>query len=1025
MRHTLAFAVLLCALLASSCRTFPVPTPTPKGSPRSSPASKPLGIETPGFLPIAREEAPLGLTSADGTGQKLISLKAQAVLEGPLAFTQLHLVFENPENRVVEGRFEITMPDGAAISRFAMKVDEQWQEAEVVERKDAQRVYEDFLHRKQDPALLEKEAGNEFHARIFPIPAGGSKEILISYSQELQSSSTPYMLPLAGLPKMEELRIEVSSEGKTLTSVTEKDYQPHGDYAVPQNGEVAGLAGGELVVARVRPAVSSMAGPPEDLLVLFDTSASRALGFTDQAEQLSDLVKELSSVKKLTVAAFDQSVEKLYEGEPAGFSPDILIGHKALGATDLQAALAWAAKSRGYSRLLLVSDGITTAGQEKLGEALQGSELQRIDVLLVGGIRDKERMASVVSDSLPQEGTLLDGDLSPRELARKLSLGVNSGIDVAVEGAKWVWPTSLDGVQPGDERLVYAAVAKPGKELSVSLAGAKAVRIPLQAAQAGPLLTRASAVARIARLESLLAEAVEPKSKAKLAEEIVEISSQHRVLSDLTAMLVLESEYDYQRFGIDRKALSNILEVGPKGLALTARTALPKKIQRPEPPTADDGPVRPAPRTQREVQTRQPKSLASSTPSADYLHEVESADYQIAQSSVRTYDNRDSLVGTVGGASSEGGGPAYTSVRGLIERDAAEEIDSGAEFSAYIRVDNEGLAQMSRREAPADNSGVLYEPGSGGKSSGIAPLEGKMAEIDTLLKAGKSEQALKLAWAWRTEEPGNVLPLLALGDCLQANKEPAMAARVYGSIIDLFPARADLRRFAGARLQGLQQGLPLAVDSFRKAVKQRPDHVSSHRFLAFGLARQERFPEAFQALEEGLSQNYPGNRFAGWQRVLGEDLRVIGAAWAARAPEAKAAIEKRLSKVGVSPADKPSLRFVLTWETDANDVDFHIEDAKGGHAYYGSRQLGSGGELFADVTTGYGPECFAIEGAPSAFPYKLRIHYYARGPMGYGMGQLEIMQHDGKGRLRFEERSYVVMNDGAFVELGAVEGPLK
>ena len=51
--------------------------------------------------------------------------------------------------------------------------------------------------------------------------------------------------------------------------------------------------------------------------------------------------------------------------------------------------------------------------------------------------------------------------------------------------------------------------------------------------------------------------------------------------------------------------------------------------------------------------------------------------------------------------------------------------------------------------------------------------------------------------------------------------------------------------------------------------------------------------------------------------------------------------------------DEPSVRFVLNWETDANDVDFHIYDGKGGHAYFSTRKLPSGGELYADVTTGY------------------------------------------------------------------------
>lgn len=1049
MRKPLVFSIWIFVFLLTSCQKSPLPNPSPgfSSTPQAatSPALDPRAVETPGFVPIAREEAPLSLTTADGTGLKLVSVKAQAVLDGPLAFTQLHLVFDNPEDRVVEGRFEITMPDGAAISRFAMKIGDRWQEAEVVERQAAQRAYEDFLHRKQDPALLEKEAGNEFHARIFPIPAKGRKDILISYSQELESSTTPYVLPLAGLPKMDDLSIEVSSGGKPLPAVTEKDHQPKGDFAVPQDGAVTGLAGGDVVVARVRPAVSSLASRPEDLLVLFDTSASRGLGFTDQVELLADVLKELPSVKKLTVAAFDQNVEMVYEGEPASFSPEVLLKRKALGATDLQAALAWAAATKGHTRLLLVTDGITTAGEEKLGETLRGSSFQRLDVMMVGGIRDKDRMEVLVGEALAQEGAVLDSDLSPRELARKLGLSVNSGIDVSVKGARWVWPTTLDGVQPGDERLVYAEIPKPGKDVAISLGGAKAVQVPLQTASAAPLLTRSAAVARIARLESMRAETKDDKAKAKLAQEIVGLSTSQRVLSDLTALLVLETEYDYERFGIDRNALSDILEIGKNGLVLTERPDLPTWADdKPQRPSPDDGIVRQSHQIKREVLSSA-SATPGATPGGDYVHEVESANYLVAQNKTRTvdtptYNEYDTTMGSMGRAAPEarGGRTASFSDNDGVRDGASPEggstggIESGAEFSAYSsRPEDDGrmMAQeRSRSYLPEPSQPTAARrpaPAPGGGASGALPLDGKMAEIDALLKSRKVDKALEMAWAWHQAEPGNVLPLLALGDCLEANGDTATAARVYGSIIDLFPSRADLRRFAGTRLQGLKEGLPLAVDTFTKAVKQRPDHVSSHRFLAFALARQKKFSEAFSALEAGRAQDYPGGRFAGWQRVLGEDLRLLGAAWGAREPAQKKAIAGRLAKFGLAPTDKPSLRFILTWETDANDVDFHIEDSKGGHAFYSSPNLASGGQLFADVTTGYGPECFAIEGTPQAYPYKLQIHYYARGPMGYGMGQLEVLQHDGKGNLLFEERPYVVMKDGAYVDLGTVAGQLK
>ena len=104
-----------------------------------------------------------------------MSLSADAAIDDPLAFTELHLTFRNPENRVREGRFRITLPSGATISRFAMRIGDRWQEGEVVEQQAARVAYEDFLHHKQDPALLEAEAGNEFSARVFPIPAVGDQ----------------------------------------------------------------------------------------------------------------------------------------------------------------------------------------------------------------------------------------------------------------------------------------------------------------------------------------------------------------------------------------------------------------------------------------------------------------------------------------------------------------------------------------------------------------------------------------------------------------------------------------------------------------------------------------------------------------------------------------------------------------------------------------------------------------------------------------------------------------------------------
>jgi hypothetical protein len=299
-----------------------------------------------------------------------------------------------------------------------------------------------------------------------------------------------------------------------------------------------------------------------------------------------------------------------------------------------------------------------------------------------------------------------------------------------------------------------------------------------------------------------------------------------------------------------------------------------------------------------------------------------------------------------------------------------------------------------------------------------------MATVMARLAAGERAEALTLARAWRSEEPGDVLALVALGEAQEAAGQGAEAARAYGSIVDLFPGRADLRRFAAGRLERVAAtfapAAALAIDAYRRAVAQRPDHLTGHHQLAMALLRAGRPEEAFVALEAGLQVRYPNGRFAGGLQVLREDLGLAAAAWRRAAPGRGDEIARRLAAAGGIAEDAPSTRFLLTWETDANDVDFHVRDARGGHAYYRQMALPSGGALYADVTTGYGPECFTIRGAPRAAPYDLSIHYYSRGPMGYGMGALRVVRHDGKGGLTFETRPFVVMNDQAFVELGDV-----
>ena len=1004
--------------------------------------------------PEAEPAAPIGLTASDGTGLALVALEADGVLAPPLAFTELHLTFDNPRDQRIEGRFRVVLPPGAALSRFAMKNDGGWQEGEVVERRRAQVVYEDFLHRRQDPALLEQEAGNEFSARVFPIPARGRKEIIVSYSHALARADAPYVLPLLGLPEIGRLDIRVLLGGRPIAGTAasnlggevserrvvelhQQDWTPDRDFEIGQDrangtdaaGNHAGLRHANLAVVRVVAPVQPVPEEIAGLYVLVDSSASRALGYASQVRRLGRLIAGLREGAgpgtPLGIAAFDQEVAPVFEGTAGGFGEAELrhlAARRPLGASDLGRALGWLAGHLShhqyprYPRVLLVTDGVATAGDVEARalkaavHALGAQGVERLDVLAVGGLRDEAALRELTTGNLAHDGQRIDGAAPLAEIARRLTLACRSGIQVAVEGATWVWPETLDGVQSGDEALVYADLPAD-RPLRLTLNGRPAPLGDLTPAER-PLLERAWAQARIERLLHLreTASAGDDDLRRALGLEIVEVSVKHRVLSPFTALLVLESTYDYQRFGLDQRSLADILTVGPGGLDVLARRspALTRQAQAVEPPK----PVDPGPDSSGPVEA-----------SGDLSYTI------TAESPLLDLDIREvageSAGGVVGGVLGgvPGGAAEHFVPVPKAEAQAGTAAPDERRISTGATVSADELARIPTARLPGSNPG--QPPPATGKETPAAPYTGRFAEVKERLAAGQIAQARALAEAWNTEAPGDVLALLALGETWEAAGEKASAARAYGSLIDLFPSRADLRRLAGERLERLgDAGLGLAIDTYQKAVEQRPDHPSGHRLLAWALLRAGRFQAAFAALEQGIEQPYPSGRFAGVDRVLREDLGLLAAAWLRAEPARRREVLDRLQAHGARLESEPSLRFVLTWETDANDVDLHVYDRRGGHAYYQQKTLPSGGELFADVTTGYGPECFAVP-APAtrdAAPYRLAVHYYSRGPMGYGMGTVQVVRHDGAGRLTVEPRPFVVMTDQAMIDLGAVGG---
>ncbi len=1113
--------------------------------------------------------SPLSLTASDGTGLKMRSLEIRSVLDNPLAFTEMRVVFQNPLNRTMEGRFEVTLPPSAAISRLAMKIDGKWQEAEVVERQEAREVYEDFLHRSQDPLLMEKKAGNQFRARVFPIPPRGKKEIVLSYSEELPSTREPYRLLLDGLPELDVLSVDINlmgtseevfvhSDGVSLEDghlvLRQEMEAPEGDLEIwlPDDTTPLGLRYKNLVLARLTPSLDTTRDHISNLTILFDTSASRALGFEHQVEWLGELVETLADDGldfDLRVVCFDQEIDSVFEGRASQFDIEArleILRRGALGASNLEAAVRHILEEpAGYDRLLVFTDGVTTSGKMKSGElgesanGLKESGFRRIDAIVAGGIRDQTSLEALTEAGLPMDGVVLDAQLPLEDAVRGLTSKTYSSIRVSVSGARSWWPRVIDGVQPGDRVLVYADLPD-GAPMRVQFEGEETDVHDVETKSTNRLLLeRAWVRAEIDRLTRSADRTKNTSEKARIEKRIISLSTKHRVLSDLTALLVLETEADYRRFGIDRRSLADVLTVGKDGIEILRRTDAVFTEGGGNSDSAKMGEgfgfgglgltgtgrgggghgegsigygrlatigTLPAARSleKRAIAPRmmatQPMMIGGSLPRGvvkrvvgrrtnelrgcynEYLRidpELEGrvevqfiidgtgkvvgaavTDSTLGHNPVEecilevvlgwefptvasggivavTYpfvfapdngETRDEILGRqlVRGAQKNALGASHPTHR-PIRRDIPDgfaEAGIPSETSvatasedwrltdASSDVDDEGFGEDNEEE---QRQWMLHNESA---------YTGRLLEIMRLIHGGREEEALAHAWAWRYDAPGDVMALVGLGEALEAVGDLPLAARAYGSLIDLFPSRADMRRMAGERLERVgRHGLELALDTYRVALGQRPDHSIGYRLYAYALLKAGRPAKAFKTLLDGEEQ--VGLADDDWSSIVEEDLSLVAAAWLRRHPGNAKKIRETLEEAGVTPDEEPSVRLVLNWESDANDVDLHVydENGYGEHAFYGEMTLYSGGELYNDVTTGYGPECFRIDGDADGYPYRMQAHYYSRGPMGYGMGKLQVIRHDGRGALSFSERPFVIMRDNAYVNLGVVRKP--
>lgn len=137
--------------------------------------------------------------------------------------THVDQVFRNDTSVPMEGRYLFPLSPGAIVSTFSMWVDGEKHEGEILPATQARAIYEDYVRRARDPALLEYVGRDTLSARIFPIPPGGDRRIELAYTEVLQAEGGlyRYRYPLDterfSARPLSSVKIEVSLQTSTAT----------------------------------------------------------------------------------------------------------------------------------------------------------------------------------------------------------------------------------------------------------------------------------------------------------------------------------------------------------------------------------------------------------------------------------------------------------------------------------------------------------------------------------------------------------------------------------------------------------------------------------------------------------------------------------------------------------------------------------------------------------------------------------------------------------------------------------------
>ena len=949
---------------------------------------------------------------------QLQDLSVDILVVGQTAVTTMEMTFYNPNSRVMEGEFEFPLSDGQQVSRFALDIDGKLREGVVVDKALGRKAFEDIVRRGVDPGLLEKTEGNNFRARVYPMPRRGTRRILIAFEQELSQKNGQdfYFLPIANAVKLKKFKIHTEvvsrfvkadiqnslqldftqSRNSYISEVEQTNYTLDKNIALlfpkidkPQlitatNGNESYLYGNmtlEKQSLREKEA-------PKSIGILWDNSLSNEKrDFAKEYALLDTYFKEIKNTK-VTLTTFHIRAAKpvIFDVKDGNWQElrEYLEKQVYDGATDGNAMVF----PKGADQYLLFSDGIFNFGAKEfdlpsLVKSLQ-APVSVISSLQVANWDKLQYLAgatggaliNLTTQALPEALKALRYQ-SFQLLGYKVKSGNVTNI-YPQKGTLVGENFTFAGQLSSEEATVVVSLGYPGKVIvEKELTFTKD-----NTAGAGEfaLLRRIWAEKKIAQLQR----------EGALAKDIDAVGRQYGIVTEGNSLIVLETVADYVRYQI----------TPPKELQREYERLVNKEKQDKEKEKKEhlDYVVK--------LSETQSKWWNTSFPIAGTQPVKNTADQSSNESTADI--NARASASTI----------AIRGIGSISESSQAEMAEVMVGYGRSSRKERRQNKNAAKKTAQVLN----YEEESEAEDrSGELANTSKIALNDynpdtpylKVMEYADPAKAVETYYKLKKEYGQTPSFYVDVADYFFKKGDAQQAILVVSNLAELSLEDAQLLRVLAYKLSAYK-AFPEAVSISRKVVAIREEEPQSYRDLGLALAQAGEYQQAIETLYK-VVENPWDQRFREVQLIVMNEIKnIVNTQKGLRT----SFIDKRLLKK--EPVD---IRVVLTWDTDNSDMDLWVTDPEEERCFYGHRQTYLGGIISQDVTGGYGPEEFMLKKAPKG-NYKIEVNYYGNRSQKQLLPvslRITFFTHYGTPQEKKQETTVRLSNQREVIEVGSFE----